>query len=110
MKSQERGKLSFTSAIRKIKIHDFLKLNRVNNLQRKNLIKKKLIFLHRLKNDDEIDCPICMERIEEGEKAMTYCGHFFCFDCIKNVYNNYNHSCPICREGLNKRKIFLIET
>ena len=55
------------------------------------------------------DCPICMERIEDGEKAMTYCGHFFCFKCIQNVYNNYNHNCPLCREGLNKRKIFLIE-
>lgn len=108
MKSPKRGSVSFSNAIRKIKIHDFLKLNRIHNLKRKNLIKKKLIFLHRLKNDDEIECPICMEKIGPDDRAMTYCGHFFCFNCIQHVYNNYNHNCPMCRETLNRKKIFLI--
>ena len=108
MKKAKWGHLSFTKAIRKISVHDFLKMKGTENLKRKNLIKKKLIFLHRLQNDEEIECPICMEPIKEGDRAMTYCGHFFCFNCIQHVYNNYNHSCPMCRENLNKRKIFLI--
>lgn len=104
---KERG-ISFRRAIGKIKVHDFLKLNRTDNLRKKSIIRKKLIFIHRLKNDEQIECPICMEPIGEEERAMTYCGHFFCFNCIKHVYDNYNKKCPMCRENLNSRKIFLI--
>lgn len=108
MKSPWRGELSFSQAIRKIKTHDFFKLKETRCLKRKNTLKKKLLFLHRLKNDEEIECPICMESIGSDDRVMTYCGHFFCFNCIQKVYNNYKHECPLCRGSLNKKKIFLI--
>tara|TARA_B100000035_G_C20627626_1_gene390879 strand:- start:13 stop:348 length:336 start_codon:yes stop_codon:yes gene_type:complete len=111
MKTGTKGRgISLTHAIKKIIIHDFLKFNRIENKQRKNLIKKKLLFLNLVKDYETIECPICMEKIKKKERAITYCGHSFCFDCIKNVYNNYSHKCPMCREELNNKKIFLISS
>ena len=107
MKSPWRGELSFSQAIRKIKIHDFFKLKDTRSPKRRNKLEKKLLFLHRLKNDEEIACPICMDTIGHDDRVMTYCGHFFCFNCIQEVYNR-KQNCPLCRENLNKKKIFLI--
>ena len=94
-----KGSVSFSNAIRKIKIHDFLKLNRIHNLKRKNLIKKKLIFLHRLKNDDEIECPICMEKLS-GKLGHMKCKHYFHKECLdKWIKMSKNNDCPICRKN-----------
>ena len=104
----KRRGISLKGAIKKIIVHDFLKFNRISCIQRKNLIKKKLLFLNLLKDYETIECPICMGEITKGERAITYCGHSFCFNCIKQVYDNYSHKCPMCREELNNKKIFLI--
>ena len=82
--SHTKKKHTFSNAIRKIKLHDFLKFRKENrSIHRKTVLKKKIMFLHNLQDEDNIECPICMEPIEKGNRSVTYCGHFFCFSCIK---------------------------
>ena len=58
-----------------------------------------------------MECPICLEIIENTENIfVTKCKHEFCNNCIIKWYINnyndnnnqeYNKSCPICRENIN---------
>ena len=44
-----------------------------------------------------VECPICMDEIEEKNKVTTECGHCFHTSCLmKNVAHN-GFGCPYCR-------------
>jgi hypothetical protein len=67
-------------------------INKIKILQ-KNLTEK---------SSEMIDCPICMETIDEEQVAVTNCNHKFCKSCIKEVRNTriLNRQpcvCPMCR-------------
>jgi len=65
---------------------DDLPIHIVNEIEKLNKdLKKKL------------DCPICMDIIEEGKLKITGCGHKFCIDCYDRI-----DDCSICRRKINK--------
>eukprot|EP01024_Parvocaulis_polyphysoides_P016153 TRINITY_DN1716_c0_g1_i12.p3 TRINITY_DN1716_c0_g1~~TRINITY_DN1716_c0_g1_i12.p3 ORF type:complete len:181 (-),score=7.97 TRINITY_DN1716_c0_g1_i12:538-1080(-) len=52
-----------------------------------------------------LDCPICLEQIQENCKRCTLpCGHFYHLDCIQNwVQKSFPDgmpSCPVCKKSL----------
>ena len=47
-----------------------------------------------------MECPICMEEINDNNKTMTECGHLFHSACLmKNVAHN-GFNCPYCRTSM----------
>jgi len=54
-----------------------------------NYIRKETVTL---KEEDKIDCPICMDR---KSQVITNCKHQYCFNCIKKV-NEIENKCPMC--------------
>jgi len=55
-----------------------------------NYVRKEMI---KLKEEDKIECPICMGR---KSQAITNCKHQYCFNCIKKI-NETENKCPMCR-------------
>jgi hypothetical protein len=55
--------------------------------------------------NQEKQCPICMEDISPQSKnySITPCGHEFCFSCL-NTSLITNNTCPCCRHPLEKEK------
>ena len=73
----------------------------------------------------EINCPICMERVNDGKGlsgcfVMGRCGHFLCGDCSENIFktaksnssssNDYGPTslinrpfCPFCRDPWDEK-------
>jgi hypothetical protein len=50
--------------------------------------------------EEIIECPICMDPIEEKNKVITECGHCFHTSCLmKNVAHN-GFRCPYCRDAM----------
>ena len=50
-----------------------------------------------IKEVEVVECPICMDEIEEKNKVTTECGHCFHTSCLmKNVAHN-GFGCPYCR-------------
>ena len=45
----------------------------------------------------QIQCPICMEVIEEGKLKISVCGHKYCNDCFPQL-----DKCAMCRRVFNK--------
>jgi len=62
------------------------------------------------KSSELIDCPICMETIDEEQVALTNCNHKFCKSCIikacetKNL-NGQSCVCPMCRTQIKSISI-----
>lgn len=50
-----------------------------------------------LPNKNQIECPICLEIIDNDNAIFSECKHTWCKDCGKNIANN---SCPICRKKI----------
>ena len=50
------------------------------------------------------DCPICMQKIEETNSAVTSCGHCFCLSCIIKA-GRRNNDCPLCRQALTDNNV-----
>lgn len=63
-------------------------------------------FENKSKISDE-NCPICHSEFEDP--IITDCGHHFCFECINQVLDFNKKECPICRQIINKSKIFKLE-
>ena len=40
------------------------------------------------------ECSICIDQAKDA-RVLT-CGHYFCFDCIRDALNKKN-LCPVCR-------------
>jgi hypothetical protein len=57
-----------------------------------------------------VECPICMEKIDEKQIATTNCNHIFCKSCIikacetKNL-NGQSCVCPMCRTTIKNISI-----
>lgn len=56
---------------------------------------------------DYVECPICLDPIEEQDIALTPCAHKFCGECIRSCLESLSSSreprgnCPECREMIN---------
>jgi len=80
-------KYIFTTPIRPTK---FL-YNQLNKQQ-------KIIYNALMKNDD-CECPICYETLNEYNEVRTKCKHSFCKDCFSKSIN-YSFNCPYCRSKI----------
>ena len=45
-----------------------------------------------------IECPICLEVIEDGQLEITHCGHKYCQACRSQITQ-----CAICRKSLKPK-------
>jgi len=63
-------------------------------------------FENNCKINDE-NCPIC--HCEFDDPVITDCGHHFCYDCINQVLDFNKKECPICRQNIDKSKIFKLD-
>lgn len=48
-------------------------------------------------NNDENECSICFNNIEQANKIVLICNHFFHFKCINNWFKHQKNTCPSCR-------------
>lgn len=56
------------------------------------------------------DCPVCMDKIEEGKCVKTPCSHFFCKTCIQTWMARAptrEITCPACRFILTPKNLML---
>eukprot|EP01080_Neovahlkampfia_damariscottae_P010339 gene10339-2753_t len=60
----------------------------------------------RIKNADDLDCPICLDVVESA--TVTQCGHIFCKECIIMQVNT-NRICPICRKQIDETNLTIID-
>ncbi|RWW07212.1 hypothetical protein GW17_00029416 [Ensete ventricosum] len=51
--------------------------------------------------DDVVECPVCLNEFEEGEKmrALPRCGHRFHIECIDMWFHSHA-TCPLCRSAV----------
>lgn len=66
-----------------------------------------------LKEDQETTCPICLDTIEKDQMTITQCGHKFCWECLKELYNIKknevrNVKCPSCQTLVSLGKIYVV--
>ncbi|CAL9127527.1 RING-H2 finger protein ATL2-like [Musa acuminata AAA Group] len=52
-------------------------------------------------DDDVVECPVCLNEFEEGEKmrALPRCGHRFHIECIDMWFHSHA-TCPLCRSAV----------
>jgi hypothetical protein len=56
-----------------------------------------------------MECPICLEIINELQQIKTSCNHFFCKDCLikwQKTEHNINR-CPLCRKHIHDYSTFI---
>lgn len=48
------------------------------------------------------NCPVCFEYLFDSTKAITilHCGHTIHFDCLKEMENHHQFSCPVCSKSI----------
>jgi len=71
-----------------------------NEIEIKNQRKLKIkqIKYHKVKNESETECPICLENLKTNEYQRTLdCKHCFHKKCIDRWFKKDNDCCPMCR-------------
>ena len=72
-------------------------------------------MVERVKESLDQDCPICMEKILDGKKAvLNCCSQTFCVDCLMQQIAAYRHRtttapCPNCREKLTTKTFTVLK-
>ena len=72
----------------------------ITDIELKNMRKAKIkkIKYHKVKEELENECPICLDQINVGEYEKTLnCKHCFHKKCIDRWFNKDNDFCPMCR-------------
>jgi hypothetical protein len=70
--------------------------------EEKQKLKDVIDSLNRIENNNEqTDCPVCMESLGKINSCISKCGHKFCLECLLKSYRKKN-SCPICRTSLTE--------
>ena len=45
------------------------------------------------------ECPICFDdTTPKSIVMMKPCGHYFCYECVREWNDQGNQTCPMCRE------------
>ncbi len=52
------------------------------------------------------NCSICLDLF--NVPVITPCNHIYCFQCITNVLNMSQHSCPLCRRRIDSSSLSLV--
>ena len=67
-----------------------------------NRLERRPVDSSMLDGESKIECPICIDDLEEGHTAMFLpCKHFFHQDCVVLWLKEHN-TCPICRTPIEK--------
>ena len=72
-----------------------------NNNELKNIRKTKIkqIKYKKVKEQTDIECPICLEQLNVGEYQKTLeCKHCFHKKCIDHWFKKDHNVCPMCRK------------
>ena len=48
-------------------------------------------------DNDDTECIICCEHMEEADIWKLNCGHFFHIKCLQNWFRKGTRTCPVCR-------------
>lgn len=70
--------------------------------KQKNILSTGLDYLQKaLSNDqDQLECPICLDVTSKNNQGITKCGHRFCYDpCLIRSYQE-STKCPLCNQRL----------
>ena len=59
-----------------------------------------------VENRMDDNCSICLDLFHVP--VITPCNHLFCFQCISNVLNMSQHSCPLCRRHIDSSSLSLV--
>jgi len=55
---------------------------------------------------EEVECPMCLERLESNVCMVTHCGHLFCRDCIEGwIKDQHGRHCPTCKHSLDMHNL-----
>jgi hypothetical protein len=57
-------------------------------------------------NNNDNDCPICLEKLKTEQTIETECKHNFHRECLYKSFER-NFLCPICRRNLQKRNLII---
>lgn len=94
------------------KIHDLQeKIRLTQNDLNANKAKYNLFNQIDTRVEEFQNCPICYNEMGVNSvtsSAITICGHFFCTNCMKELFGNCSGFCPICRYSLKKDDITVI--
>jgi hypothetical protein len=69
-----------------------------------NKLERRTVDKEMLKGDPNVECPICIDDLKEGDVAVYLpCKHFFHQDCVVLWLKEHN-TCPICRSAIEKAR------
>ena len=96
--------------VAKSKIND---LKKVRDGKEKTILyyKKFVELLSDIENIKNEECTICLDKIKPEDIGITFCGHIYCYSCIRTIIKeskNISNKCPNCQKELSIDKIFLI--
>lgn len=93
-------------------IEEDIKNNNKKNINKLNKKKQTLItgleYLQKSINNDDNDCPICLDKINMNNRGITKCGHKFCFTCLSRSYQ-LSTKCPLCNQLLGPDSFYKID-
>ena len=49
---------------------------------------------------NEIQCPICLEEVEDEDCNLLDCNHELCKPCLDTLFTMNNIKCPLCRQDI----------
>lgn len=55
---------------------------------------------------NQINCPICMDKINKDSIIITKCGHLYCRNCLLKSLK-VKENCPICRENIKEESDYI---
>ena len=55
--------------------------------------------------EEEDNCPICLNPLTAGAVQRTKCGHLFHKKCLDQLEENGFDTCPICRASLAVKEV-----
>lgn len=62
-------------------------------------------------DDNDDDCPLCLNKLGNNDFVLTKCNHKICLSCFMDNYNKSRngHLCPLCRNKVinTRRNIYV---
>jgi len=71
-----------------------------------NVVTINKTLLDKERQNETLDCPICLSSCAIDKTYATNCGHSFCVECMDQyLVKNANHNCPMCRTKVNSLEL-----
>ncbi len=91
------------------RVHTLTKTKHDNVQRTYNYLKQAIDAM--VAEDSEETCAICLDTIEKNSKAITKCGHKFCWECLHDTHKVKQHDfkCPICNNPISTQDIYVLQ-